>query len=539
MAEYAATPTGAATALLDVLSPKGRWVQHAGSWLMLGMLQSMGLYDIAQRHRGRAVQGFSLRVALDAVAVALSLGETCAEGVRRLQTPTLGTLLRHRRGITADWARQVLGEFANGASGEFHRGVAERLLHDAMHDDHRVFLYIDNHLRPYSGKHEIRKGWHMQDKRAVRGTTDYYVHDEQGCPLWRMTTASHDSLCAWLRPAVEFVEEALGKQAVPVLMFDRGGAFPEAMAELRNLGAEFITYERAPYPMLAPTEFTEELRVMVPSKPRKPIIIRYTDTRGKNLGSGRGRVRRVALKMPDGQQINLLAASTLPAETLIRRQLARWGYQENQFKHEVERWGLNHLDSRTVEPYPPDAIIPNPARRQLERQLKLAEATEGRALRLLAHLGPDDPKRARLEQERGAAVARQEQLLQLRPKVPARARVDETPLADKLQRHRPQMKTVLDTIRIALANAEADLALRLRPGMDRPREAKKLLANVLAAPGRVALASNASAVRVRLEPAANPAERAAIACLLRNVNRLRLSLPGDRDYRPLRFGMLK
>jgi len=172
---------------------------------------------------------------------------------------------------------------------------------------------------------------------------------------------------------------------------------------------------------------------MVPSKPRKPIIIRYADTRGKNLGSGRGRVRRVALKMPDGQQINLLAASTLPAETLIRRQLARWGYQENQFKHEVERWGLNHLDSRSVEPYPPDAIIPNPARRQLERQLKLAEATEGRALRLLAHLGPDDPKRARLEQERGAAVARQEQLLQLRPKVPARARVNETPLAGKLQ----------------------------------------------------------------------------------------------------------
>jgi len=50
-------------------------------------------------------------------------------------------------------------------------------------------------------------------------------------------------------------------QAVPVLIFDRGGAFPEAMAELRNLGAEFITYERPPYPMLAPTEFTEELQL--------------------------------------------------------------------------------------------------------------------------------------------------------------------------------------------------------------------------------------------------------------------------------------
>jgi hypothetical protein len=28
-------------------------------------------------------------------------------------------------------------------------------------------------------------------------------------------------------------------------------------------------------------------------------------------------------------------------------------------KHQVERWGINHLDGRRVEEYPPDAIIPN------------------------------------------------------------------------------------------------------------------------------------------------------------------------------------
>lgn len=131
--------------------------------------------------------------------------------------------------------------------------------------------------------------------------------------------------------------------------------------------------------------------------------------------------------MPDGNQINLLAASTLPAETLIRKQLARWGFQENQFKHEVERWGLNNLDRRKVELYPPDAIIPNPARRRLDRELKLAEAAEGRALRLLARLNDDDPKRANLEQDRLTAVKRQQEIVELRPRVPARARVDETP----------------------------------------------------------------------------------------------------------------
>jgi hypothetical protein len=32
---------------------------------------------------------------------------------------------------------------------------------------------VDNHLRPYTGEHVMRKGWRMQDKRAVPGTTDY------------------------------------------------------------------------------------------------------------------------------------------------------------------------------------------------------------------------------------------------------------------------------------------------------------------------------------------------------------------------------
>jgi hypothetical protein len=61
--------------------------------------------------------------------------------------------------------------------------VASRLLSRTGEGEDRVWLYVDNHLRPYTGQHVIRKGWRMQDKRAVPGTTDYYVHDEEGCPL--------------------------------------------------------------------------------------------------------------------------------------------------------------------------------------------------------------------------------------------------------------------------------------------------------------------------------------------------------------------
>jgi len=62
---------------------------------------------------------------------------------------------------------------------------------------------------------------------------------------------------------------------------------------------------------------------------------------------------------------------------------------------------------------------------------------------------------------------------------------------------------------------------------------KKLLATVFAAPGTVRVSS--STVTVRLMPAATEPERNAIAAFLRDVTRLRLSLPGDPDRRRLRW----
>ncbi|HEX5851859.1 MAG TPA: hypothetical protein VFY36_02085 [Solirubrobacteraceae bacterium] len=515
-----------------VVPPTGAVVQHVGSWLLLGLLHQIGFYALAAHHRGEVALA-SLRPAIDAAAIALALGEKCVEGVRRLATPSVDTLLRHAGGVSASWVRRVLHDFADAGSDAFPGAVASRLLSRAGEGEDRVWLYVDNHMRPYTGQHVIRKGWRMQDKRAVPGTTDYYVHDEEGCPLWRVSTTSHDSLCAWLMPVVEFARLSLGDEVKPVLVFDRGGAFPEMMAELRDEGAEFVTYERKPYPEIGATEFKESLTITLASRPRRPIRIAYTEAPQKNLRAGRGRVRRIALLTEEGAQVNLLAVSELPAETLIRGHLARWGRQENPLKHGVERWGINHLDGRRVEEYPPDALVPNPARRRIDRLLKLSHTTEGEAWRRWARLESDDPEREQAKRDIDRAMDRQRDLIALRAKVPAIAPVSETPLAGKLRRHELAYKNVLDTLRITLANLESDLAVMLARHLDRPREAKKLLATLYAAPGTVRVSSRG--VTVRLAPAATESERLALRALLRDVTRLRLALPGDPDRRRLRW----
>jgi hypothetical protein len=170
----------------------------------------------------------------------------------------------------------------------------------------------------------------MQDRRVLPGTSDYYVHDEDGRPVFRVAITSHDSLTTWLPPLAKQLRDALGDDEQIVLAFDRAGAHAELLAALRDSGFEFVTYERKPYPDLATTLFT-------------PTTIAgenvgLHESRLRNLGTGRGRVRRIAVRTEDGRQVNFLAMSKLPAERLVEILWHRWR-QENGFKHGVERWG--------------------------------------------------------------------------------------------------------------------------------------------------------------------------------------------------------
>jgi hypothetical protein len=125
----------------------------------------------------------------------------------------------------------------------------------------------------------------------------------------------------------------------------------EVLADLRDAGIEFVTYERAPYPAIAVTAFD---RAVV----ARGETYQLHESRNKNLGDKRGRIRRIALRTPDGKQINIVAISTAPAEQLIAILLGdpalklpsgRW-QQENAFHHGDARWGINQLDDRAVEP---------------------------------------------------------------------------------------------------------------------------------------------------------------------------------------------
>jgi len=127
---------------LEEVAPGQRLVQHVGSWMVLGLLNELGVYEVADRCRGDTVSMPSLRRALDATAIALAIGEECVEGVRRIETPSAGTLLRHTGGVSASWTRRVLHGFADQGSTMFQATMASRLLARTADGEAHVVLYV-------------------------------------------------------------------------------------------------------------------------------------------------------------------------------------------------------------------------------------------------------------------------------------------------------------------------------------------------------------------------------------------------------------
>ena len=514
---------------LETSPRSGRGVQHLGSWLLLSLVHRLGLYDCAARLREDSVGSVSLRVALDALIAAFAIGEHTAEGVRRIATPTAPLLLRTRRAPSSAWVRATLGNFADVDSQRGGRLMLHMLGH-YLADDDRVtrdgapyVVYIDNHLRPYTGKRTVRRGWRMQDKRVRPGVSDYWLHDEDGRPLYRIDSPSHDSLVHWLAPMARPVYLAAPDGLRVLFAFDRAGAFPSAMSDLLDAGIEGVTYERKPYPIIANDAFFTESVVI----DGETFLLGETPITHRRA---RLPLRRIVVRDERGRQVNLLSTSKLPAQRLLEIMFGRW-VQENAFKHGVERWGINQLDHRAVEPVPAGTVVPNPARRRLDHAIRLVSHEEGAVrIALAAHdLTAND--RARLDAKLHDLVMRREDLHSQRARVPKKAPVEETELAGKLVRHLGDYKTLIDTVRVACANAESELAALIAPQLDKPAEAKKLLATIFASPGRLRVGPRS--ISVQLAPAASRAERRAFASLLRTASAMRLALPGDA--RPLSF----
>lgn len=203
---------------------------------------------------------------------ALALGQRCVEGVRRLATPSGASLLRAAHVPSASGVRRVCGRLVAtpGRGHEFAARLAGRFIRGAQAETGPTVFYVDNHLRPYRGQAVLRKGWRMQDRQVLPGTSDYYFHDESGAPVDRVAVPTHDSLAAMLLPIANRLRPALGPDARILLAFDRAGAYVSRRADDR-LHAHDDLRRGGPVVRAPPTE---------PSRFRPQVTEKRSDPNG-------------------------------------------------------------------------------------------------------------------------------------------------------------------------------------------------------------------------------------------------------------------
>jgi hypothetical protein len=501
-----------------------RHVLNAGCLLLIASVFSLGLHasvlsgwNTTQRNRSR------LREILDALISALGIGQRCVEGVRRLEHPTGTALLRAENVPSESGTRLLVKEYLKDVGGcdALLKMMSFYLQRGRLEEDAPAVFYVDNHMRPYTGKLKLQKGWRMQDKRVRPGTCDYYVHDEDGRPLFRVDVPMHNSLGDWLRPIAALLRENLGPNQRILLAFDRGGAFPAHLLPLCENGIEFVTYERAPYQLMAKELFVETVEL------EDETLLAFEEQ--ALLGDKGEQVRRIALRTQDERQVNVIAASSLPMSRLVEIITGRW-VQENGFKHENERWGGNQLDCRKAVKYDPHHIIVNPARKRLEQALLISRDREGTVRRHLARA--KGQKRDALKAELNELLAQQKNLETERKTTPRYSYLKDTELSDKLVYIDTHYKAFLDTIRIACINAESDLADLLKPHLPKPREAKMVLQNIFKSPGHIRVHDDR--IDLTLSMVGNHNEKLAAQAFASALNNLNLSLPGDPMNRPLK-----
>jgi hypothetical protein len=79
---------------------------------------------------------------------------------------------------------------------------------------------------------------------AAPASTDYWVNDQRGDPLFVVTADANAGMTRMLTPVLREVRELLGPNRHSTVVFDRGGWSPKLFRDLLTMGFDVLTYRK-------------------------------------------------------------------------------------------------------------------------------------------------------------------------------------------------------------------------------------------------------------------------------------------------------
>ena len=503
--------------------------RYMGLTLYYPAMAAVGLVEVARSvFRLPRSERFGVRAVVVTVFLMTVLSRTTLEAAKHLGRREFGAVVGSGRAPCVKTLRRKLAELVSQKmAGEFGVRLARRWVDSGIVAT--AYLYIDGHMKAYTGKRKLQEVWNSQRRMPLPGVHSYFVGDDQGRPVLFLTEELSTNLAKAMPRIVEAIREVTGDRPFTVI-FDRGGYDGALFAWLTAEKINFITYQRGspklPDDAFARREARFEAR-------RVRFMIATDEVKVAKTGPW----RRVVIRTKDGHQTPILTnlGSEVSPARIACLMFARWR-QENLFKYMGAHHGLDQLISYGADPADADTLIPNPQRKRLDRQI-----TEKRKqlAALKADLGDallDEPKAGRsahgLKIAQAGAVKRLRELetdiatlVATRKPLPAKVRVADT--GQRRDIMRLEYKAIIDRIKISAYNAEAWLLDRLVIHYPNPHDARDLLRSFAQLSGHIA--TTTTGVVVTLDPPDTPIHRRALRGLAENLNTIGTTYPGTNQ----------
>jgi transposase len=516
----------AAIGLLEEAPPQfgpAQRVRGAGALLALPALCASGLFDAtrsAYGSFGRAFYGVStIFMAMSLMAL---LRIRRPERLRHRSPIDLGRLLGLDRAPEVKTLRHRIAVLAGrGKSEEILIALARQRATAA--GEALGFLYVDGHVRVYSGKHDLPKAHVTRLRISMPATVDHWVNDRNGDPLLVVTATPTASTAHELPGVLAQVRAAVGERQVTVV-FDRGGWSPKLFAGMVEQGFDFVTYRKGRIPRVRRSRFAEHCGTFDGHEVSYALV-----ERALRLASGL-KVREVVRLSEDGEHQTSIVTSRkdLAAVEIAYRMFERWR-QENFFKYMGQEFELDAMVQYGVEPADAKREVPNPLRKAKEREMAALRKEISELQRTLGTALADNEE-ARRPTVRGLKIANGEtgqalrkteaRLVRLREQaqaIPRRVTAQEAAGDGAVVRLRTESKRLTDVVKMVAYQAESALARMVTPHYRRADdEGRKLLASAFDLAGDFEVVGDE--LRVTLEPAASPNRTKAITALCAELN---------------------
>ena len=505
---------------------------RAGVLLTMPALVASDVLPVARQIYGSIGPAFyGLRTTLVAYILLALLRIPRPETLKEYAPADLGRIVGLDRLPEVKTLRRKLARLASRkASQEFGRELARRRI--AERGRMMGFLYIDGHVRAYHGKHTIPKAYVTRTRLAAPGTTDYWVNDKKGEPLFVVTAEANAAMTRMLVPLLEEVRNLIGPRRRVTTVFDRGGWSPKLFQKLLAMGFDIMTYRKGRVRRIAEKRFV----LRAAKLDDHPVKYLLHDQPVRFL-RGKLRLRQVTRLTGNGKQTSILTSRWDLRDIVVAYRMFERRRQENFFKYMRQEFLIDALSDYEVEPDDPERSVPNPARKAVDKELGKARAhwnklkqtygdasldyIEGRTPTMREFQAADKKIYREIQEaaERVAELAAQQNLLPLRVPL-AEARPDQDLV--KLSTERKHLTNVLKLVAYQI---ESDLVNLIRPHYARAGdEGRTLIQTVLQS--TATLEPTDQELRVSLASLSSPHRSQAVAALCENLNTTGTCFPG-------------